>query len=29
MTPFAEKRHVDVNFDCGIQHRAADGRRYL
>jgi arylsulfatase A-like enzyme len=21
--------HVGVNFDCGIQHRAADGRRYL
>ena len=21
--------HVGVNFDCGIQHRASDGRRYL
>lgn len=21
--------HVGVNFDCGIQHRAADGHRYL
>lgn len=21
--------HVRVNFDCGIQHRAADGHRYL
>lgn len=21
--------HVGVNFDCGIQHKAADGRRYL
>jgi arylsulfatase A-like enzyme len=21
--------HVGVNFDCGIQHRAANGRRYL
>ena len=21
--------HVGVNFDCGIQHRAFDGRRYL
>lgn len=21
--------HVGVNFDCGIQHRAADGRRYI
>lgn len=21
--------HVGVNFDCGIQHRAADGNRYL
>jgi arylsulfatase A-like enzyme len=21
--------HVGVNFDCGVQHRAADGHRYL
>ncbi|HET7346107.1 MAG TPA: sulfatase-like hydrolase/transferase [Acidobacteriaceae bacterium] len=21
--------HVGVNFDCGLQHQAADGRRYL